>query len=281
MQGVEQCAQQVCWVAVDKITPRMNRAFGREDSASLNDLAASIKRDGLIRPITVRPTVGGKYEIVSGNRRYLACRMIGMTQVDAIVLASSPRETSAQVLLNRLLAGGIHYLDQADILRELHTAYGVSRDVLAQQLGVTPAALGHRMRLADLDEETRSLLHESALPEKVAAGLLRLPDSELRCRILRQAVREHLSPRDVELLVTSACTHLPVPPAGRTIALMRDSRLYLNALRAIAAQMQEAGIPAQISETVTPAATTVTVSVPTRHRRSARYQAKRSSQADQ
>lgn len=284
MQGQpgEMCAQQVCWVPVDRITPRASRPFARDDSASLNDLAESIRRDGLIQPITVRPLAGGRFEIVSGNRRYLACRMIGMTHVDAIILASDPREASAQVLLDRLLAGGLHYLEQAETLRELHAGCGMSRELLAQQLGMTPAAVWQRMRLADLDEQSRALLMESQLPERCAAALLHLPDTELRAHVLRQAVNEHLSPRDAELLITSAQSRLPVPPPpGRTVTLMHDSRLYINAVRAIAAQMKEAGIPAEFTETTGLTSTTITMTVPTRRRRTERRRQSQSSQACQ
>ncbi len=86
-QQTSQCAQQVCWVPVERIVTQQGRV-SHEDSASLNELAESIRRDGLIQPITVRPMLGGRFEIVSGNRRSLACRMLGMTHIDAVILAS-------------------------------------------------------------------------------------------------------------------------------------------------------------------------------------------------
>ena len=91
--------------------------------------------------------------------------------------------------------------------------------------------------------------------------------------IALQAAREHLTVRDVELLVAAAQTKLPVPPVpgGRTITLMRDHRLYLNAIRAIAAQMEEAGLNAQMTERTLPDAVEVTLRLPTRRRRSQAY----------
>lgn len=269
-QGPAACAQQVCRLPMSSISPRQTQPFGREDSASLTELAASIQRDGLIRPITVRRTLGGRYVIVSGNRRYMACRMAGFTHIDAVIMGGTPDSRPAQALIAALQGGRMHYLEEAEALRDLTGAYGITRDALARSLGRTSATIAQKIRLMELDEDLRAFLLEEKLPERCARALLRLPDRHARMMIARQAASQKLCIRDVELLVSSAVSRLPVPPppGGRTIALMRDHRLYMNAIYAIIAQMQEAGIDAKALERpVGEDSVELVLRVPTRRKR--------------
>lgn len=263
------CMQQVCWLPLERITPRTSLPFGREDSASLGEMCESIRRDGLIHPITVRRCGEEQFVIVAGNRRYMACRLLGMTHIDAVVLPGVAQDEGVQEILSMLLARRLHYLDEARAMEDVLRTGLMTREDLARHLGITPATVREKLRLMELDEPLRIFLMEENLPERMARALLRLPDSRARMSIALRAAREHLSVRDVELLVTSAQTHLPVPPppGGRTITLMRDHRLYLNAIRAIAAQMKEAGMPAQMTERILPDAVEVTLRLPTRRRR--------------
>ncbi|MGN1019349.1 MAG: ParB/RepB/Spo0J family partition protein [Aristaeellaceae bacterium] len=267
------CEQQVCWLPLDRITPRINQPFSREDSQSMAEMCESIRRDGLLQPITVQRMGNGGFMIVSGNRRYLACRMLGMTHIDAIVLPGAPEDQSLQETLEMLLSRRMHYLDEARAMARILDSGVMTRESLARYLGITTATLRDKLRLLELDEGLCILLVEQGLPERIAQALLRLPDNRARMSIALQAAREHLTVRDVELLVASAQTKLPVPPApgGRTITLMRDHRLYLNAIRAIAAQMEEAGLNANMTERTLPDAVEVTLRLPTRRRRSRSY----------
>lgn len=269
--NAQEYGEQVCWLPLERISPRPSVCMETTDSLSLMELADSIRQHGLIQPITVRAAQNGRYVIVSGNRRLMACRMAGMTHVDAVVLAGVATDQTADILLEGLLSGRLHYLEEGAALQRL-LAQGYSRDELARLLGSTAATVAQRARLAELDEETKSFLLEQGMPERYARVLLKLPDRRARLSIARQAAREKLCVRDVELLVTSAQAHLPVPPVPvrRTIALMRDHRLYLNAIRSIVAQMQETGIQATAEERSLDGSVEITLRMPTRCRRAAR-----------
>ena len=268
--GVPVHAQQVCWLPVDSISPRGTCQLGREDSVSLVELAGSIRMHGLMRPITVQRTGQGRYAVVSGNRRLMACRMLGMTHVDAVVLWPSPDTQNAQQLMDALLSGRLHYLEQAHALQALSVSYGCNREELARALGTTAAAVSARIHLVALDDELQVFLMEEGVPERIAQALLRLPDKEARMLIARKAAAQQLSVREVEAMVSSAMNRLPVPPApgGRTIYRMRDHRLYLNAIRSIVAQMKEAGVNASLGEHQLADRVEITLSISTRRRRS-------------
>ena len=107
--GAQRSMQQVCFLPVDRISPRQTCSISQEDASDLSALAESIRAGGLVRPITVQKTGDGRYAVVSGNRRLMACRMLGMTHVDAVVLWSGPAEMNAPQLLHSLLSGRLHY----------------------------------------------------------------------------------------------------------------------------------------------------------------------------
>lgn len=262
-------AQQVCWLPLDRITPRVAQPFSREEGESMAELCASIRRDGLISPITVQRMAGGGFMVVSGNRRYLACRMLGLSHIDAVVVPGMAAEDSLREMVDALLSRQLHYLEEGRVIQRVLDSGLMGREALARHMGVTSATLREKLRCNDLQEDLRILLMEQNLPEGIARALLRLPDHAARMRIALKAARERLSIREVEVLVASAQHRLPAPPmpGGKTIALVRDHRLYLNAIRAIAAQMKEAGLDGQMTERTLPDAVEVTLRLPTRCRR--------------
>jgi len=260
---------QVCWLPLERIAPRPSLGLGDTGSMTLMELVDSIRQQGLIQPITVQATRSGRYVVVSGNRRLMACRMAGMTHVDAVVLPGVAPDQAAQALLESIMVGGLHYLEEATALKTLLERHSFTREELARLLGMTAAGVAQRVRLAELDADLQGYLVEQGMPEQYARALAKLPDRRARMAIARQITREKLCVRDVELLVQSAQTRLPVPPVTgrRTIALMRDHRLYLNAIRSIVAQMQEAGIDATAQERTLEGSVELTLRLPTRRGR--------------
>ncbi len=256
---------------VETILPRasLHRA---QAEGTLRELMHSIRTEGLRRPILVRRSGPGRYTVVSGNRRLMACRRLGMQSIAAVLLPPLPGGASPQDLLSALAARTCHYLDAADMMRQLNTRYGMSREAIARSLGTTAQAVTARLSLMGLSEPLRAFLMEEGAPERIARALLRLPDEHRRMAIARRAARERLCIRDVEALITASLTrrcpalavdapprrvrnrrvdrlHPSAPPPGRRVlTLMRDTRPYINAIREITRQMRIAGVNATLTE---------------------------------
>jgi len=169
----------------------------------------------------------------------------------------------------------MHYLDSADLLYRLQ-AEGYTRADMARIAGVNVQQAADRLALHDLDEGLRAYLRQEGVPERIALTLLALPDAITRRRMAHRIVREHLCIRDAALLVHSARRRCPRreehPPSQRVITVMRDARLYRNAIRDIAEQMKTAGVRATFTERRTGGMLELTVSYPARRRRTERYQ---------
>ncbi len=252
---------------IDQILPRPGVPLSPTDP-ELRELTASISRDGLIQPLTVRPLPDGRYQVVSGNRRLLACRLCGLNAVETRILPSPP-PSPRQMLLDALSRGDQDPVSEAEALGRLRDEEGVPPQQIARLLGREETEIENRLRLLSLPEDVRAQLRDRHLPLRMAEALLRLDDPEEQRRIIRQATQSRLGVADVELLVTSALRH--APQKGRAVAVMRDYRLYLNAIRTLVEQMQQAGLAAELGERTLGGQVEVTVRIPVRRRRSARY----------
>lgn len=270
--------RRVCWLPIERIRPR-DSLFPAADAAQRGILALTedIRQRGLQRPILVRQNGEGLYSVASGNRRLLACRRAGMTHVEAIILPESPLKQSVPQLLDMLAHRRLHYLEEAEVLELLNQRYGYTREELARILGEPPQCISDRMRLTKLEEEVRICLLEEELPERAALALLRLEDVQQRLHVVQKAARERLCIREVELLVSAASTRKrnekepPRSRGGKVISLVRDPRLYVNAIRSITEQMQSAGVAATMTEKREGGCMEVTVRLPVRRRRTDRY----------
>ena len=235
--------QQLCWLPLNQIDPQRDTIY-----SNLSDLTASIRRFGLLEPITVKKTASGRYEIIAGNRRFYACRMAGFSHIDAVIMPDMAMELTIPHLFRSLLVGKLHFLQEAAAMEQLLKACPLTQDELARRLNKSVSHIASKLRLNKLEPPVQLLILDYNLSESHARALLRLPDLKSRLRIAQKAYDEALSGRDTELIIDSVLRRLPVPPPpkGRIIALMRDHRIYLNAIRSIVEQMTESGITAQM-----------------------------------
>lgn len=287
---------------IARISPRPSLQR-RQDDASLEALAESIRQYGLLRPVIVRHTASGRYVVVSGNRRLAACRMLGMACLSARVLRDDARWQTADCLMEALLMGRMHYLEEADALRVLHEIHGMSWDALARALQGEVALLREQSGLAAVQDELKALLMEEGVPLGIALALLQLQDSGERLAMAERIARERPCIRDAKLLVAAAlhCRNnvMKGPPKGRNevckwekengvggkwedkrigvggrrmIGVVRDARLFLNSIRQITAQMQAAGFRVALAERRVGGEMEIVIRVPVRRRRTERYQ---------
>lgn len=240
--------RQICWLPMSKIVPNPRQPRKEFDDIALLELAASIRHFGLLQPITVR-RVSDTYEIVMGERRFRACKLLGQTHIDAFVLPVNGPESAMLALVENLQRENLHFLEEAEAYSALVSSE-MSQDALARRLGKSASAVANKIRLLKLSPELRRLIMESELTERHARALLTLPDEDKRMEIAKQAIEKNLTVRQVETMVLEASKKLALPLTGRhVISLARDHRLYLNAIKGIVEQMRQTGVDAQIRTT--------------------------------
>ena len=237
--------RQVCWLPMDRIVPNPGQPRKEFDDHALLELASSIRQHGLLQPITVRAAAAG-YEIIMGERRFRACQLLGFSHIDAFILPVSEGESAVLALIENLQRENLHYFEEAEAYADL-LARGMTQEALARKIGKSPSGVANKLRLLKLEPELRRYLMEEGMSERHARALLSLPDAAARNRIAHQAAQMRLTVRETEALVMKAQKRLPVPPPSRkVISLVRDHRLYVNAIKSVLQQMQDTGLEAQL-----------------------------------
>ena len=214
--------------------------------------------------VLVREMAEGGYELLSGGEKLRRMREAGQACVDAVLNPGERMEERLSLLLDQLVRGSIHYLDEAQAYSDLLAAGIWNTSQLAERLGRTPQTLRRKLRLLELTQEVTQVLRENGLCEGYAQELLRIPGQQGRLRVLRHVTDGGLSVRETKKLVDEVLSRMPVPMTGgrRMKPLMRDYRLYVNAIRGIVEQMCDAGLDASMQLNVGRNIAEVRVTIP-------------------
>ncbi|GMU75238.1 MAG: putative chromosome-partitioning protein ParB [Gammaproteobacteria bacterium] len=177
------------------------------DPAALEDLARSIKAQGLVQPIVVRPlpasTAAGevRYEIIAGERRWRAAQMAGLATVPAVVRQIPDSAVIAQALIENIQRENLNPLEEAQAVQRLIGEFQLTHQEAADAIGRSRAAVSNLLRLLELGEQARTLLRSGALEMGHARALLGLTDPRMQAEVASLVAKKGLSVRETEALV--------------------------------------------------------------------------------
>ena len=178
------------------------------------ELAESIAKHGLIQPIVVRPTTGGTYKIIAGERRWRACRMAGLDSVPVIIKEVDDKALMELALIENLQREDLNAVEEALGYRSLIDTYGLTQEQVAEQMGKSRVAVTNTLRLLNLKENELDLLRSGVISAGHARALLSCDDDDLRREMLRMA-KEGASVRQLESMAKSFKTGKVIPPAPK------------------------------------------------------------------
>ena len=178
-----------------KYQPRIDMA---EDS--LEDLADSIRSQGVVQPIVVRSIDGGHYEIIAGERRWRASKLAGLDTIPAIVREVSDRSAIAMALIENIQRENLNPMEEANALHRLREEFDLTHQEAAQAVGRSRAAVSNLLRLRNLNEDVKRLLENGDLEMGHARALLAL-EGEAQSNAARDIVEKGLSVRETEQLI--------------------------------------------------------------------------------
>jgi len=185
---------------IDK-NPYQTRHFTAEDDEELLALAESIKSQGLIQPITVRPGRDGRYILITGQRRTNATRLAGLGTIAAVVRHVSDQQAAEMTVIENLMREDLNVMDQVRAFVMLSTTFQMTQSEIAGRIGSSRESVANYMRLARLPEEVQGFLRNNELEFSHARLLLRLQDDGVILRVARKAAEEHMSVEALEDLV--------------------------------------------------------------------------------
>ncbi len=169
------------------------------DQEALQELADSLKAQGMIQPILVRPFAGG-YEIVAGERRWRAAQLAGLQSIPAIVRELDDQSVAAVSLIENIQRKDLNPLEEARALQRLQTEFGMTHQAVAEAVGRSRAAVTNLLRLLDLHDEVKVMLDRGDLDMGHARALLGVPP-ERQVQLAEEIIAKGLSVRATEKLV--------------------------------------------------------------------------------
>jgi ParB family transcriptional regulator, chromosome partitioning protein len=209
---------------------------------SLDELAASIKENGVIQPIIVRKVPAGsvgaaRYEIVAGERRWQAAKLAGLTDIPTIVRELSDKESVAVALIENIQREELTAAEEARALKRLIGEFSLTHQEVATAVGRSRAAVSNLVRLLDLPEFVVDLIDSKALSMGHARALLGLEEASDQERVAKLIVARGLSVRETEVLVRKALKGENPAPARKPLELMVVSDVLRT--RSVHVQLQQ------------------------------------------
>ncbi len=180
---------------------------------TLAELAESIRANGVIQPITVRPGKDGRYVLITGERRWRASKLAGKTKVPAIVKHVSDQQAAEMTIVENLQRQDLNCLEQAHAFAKLSQDFGMTQEQIGHRVGVSRETVSNYMRLLKLPPMVGQYLSEGRLGFSEARILLTLPTPELMQKVADEAVTKHLSFDQIEERVMAI--NLPLKKEGQ------------------------------------------------------------------
>jgi len=254
-------AETIVLLPAEDIAPNPFQPRQTFDPDGLAALADSIRRYGVLSPLSVRRKPGG-WELVAGERRLRAALMAGLDAVPCVVLDVDAAESGAIALVENLQREGLDFLEQAQGLSRLIALFGFSQEECARRVGLSQSAVANKLRLLRLPADILDGLRRAGLTERHGRALLRLPDDDSRRTALRHIADKGLSAAETDRYIGSLLARTePKPGDARSRFVLKDVRVFLNSLHHSVDVMRRGGVDVDVDHTQTDEEMLVTIRI--------------------
>ena len=249
-----------------EVPPEAIRANPRQpggafEEEGLRELAASIRRHGILQPLTVRRTDTG-WELIAGERRLRAAKMAGLGTVPCVVSTADDDTSALLALVENLQRRDLHYFEEAAAIADYIRSTGITQEEAAARLGRSPSALANKLRLLRLGDECRRVLVENGLTERHARALLRLEEDSERLAAAKYAAKHKLNVAQTEQYVERRLQAIQSAPPHKRTFIIKDVRLFLNTLDRQLRLIRSAGVDAKTEREETEEEILLTIRLP-------------------
>ena len=183
---------------IDKIVTNSNQPRKYFDNGKMSELKDSIKNSGLLQPITVRKISNGKYEIVAGERRYRACRELGMENIPVIEMNVGDARGYELSVLENIQRENLNPIEEAESYLMLMEVYGYTQEKLSEKLGKTRSSVSNKMRILKLPASVKEMVKKGEISYGHARTLLSLSDEKKIEAAAKEIINKGYSVRETE-----------------------------------------------------------------------------------
>ena len=242
---------------IDQNPMQPRKVFNGE---ALEQLAASIKENGLISPIVVRK-VGNRYQLIAGERRLMAFLLLDEPTIPAIIEQADDDRSAVLAMVENIQRCDLSFFEEAQAIKTLIKTQSLTQQQAADKLSMSQSAVANKLRLLKLPEKIRQKIGESNLTERHARALLPLCLDERLEKVVTAVIERELTVSQTEKLVEETLNSKPCKK-GKKIFVIRDLRLFTSTISRAIDLMKQAGIDAVSQKTEDEESITYTVVIP-------------------
>lgn len=254
---------EVLRIDLSRIRPNPDQPRSTFDEGALGCLAESIRRYGILQPISVRECADG-YEIIAGERRFRAARMAGLSEVPCIVYAVDGESGAYLAVVENLLREDLNMFETAVAMDKLCREHGHTQEEVAARLSVSQSYVANKLRLLRFDPAMREKLLRASLTERHARALLRLPETLWQStadRVIARRLNVDATERLVEELLAEANIKKD-KPRTRVRGVLRDVRVFYNSVDKAVELLRRCGVGAESEKREEEGATVLVIRIP-------------------
>lgn len=244
---------EIVYVQIGRIIPspcKMRRSINEEGLLRLSD---SIMRYGMLQPLIVRPTENSEkkkrseplvYELISGERRWKAAKMAGLTEVPCIPINVNDRQASELAIVENIGREGLSFFDEAHAMATLIDVFCLTQEETAGVFGIQRSSVSSKLRLLRLTPQEKLLMIAAGLSEKHVRAFLKICDAEKRLEVLKEVTRTSLNVEQTEALIDRVlCPVSEEAPKVRKKIGIKDARLVYNTIDRAVESIEKIGVP--------------------------------------
>ena len=233
----EKVEKPVDEVALYDIEPNPDQPRTNFKQDEIEELAASIKKDGLLQPIVVRPMSSGKYQIIAGERRWQACRFLKLEKVPVRIREADEDKALELALIENIQRSDLNPIEEAYGYRRLMERMNLTQSEGAQVVSKGRSTIANALRLLELPEEAQQLLFEEKITAGHARAILSIPTAEGRKKLTEKLLNEKVSVRETEAIARlmagkkdaeSSSPRVPTPASFKKVAKTLRDVLHTN-----------------------------------------------------
>lgn len=235
-------------IQVSKIVPNPNQPRKTFDDESIAELAQSIRQVGLIQPLVVRRQ-GDVYELIAGERRLRAIKLLKLERVTCIVQNDIVDESSAMMaLIENLQRENLNFFEEAQCYSDLIDTYSLTQEALAEKLGKSQSSIANKLRVLKLPPAVKEAMTDAGLTERHARALLRIADENEQLAIIKEVKDKGMSVKETEQRVEKQLNKLyderkdGAKPRPVMLRMIKDYRLFMNSINSAVEQLRYAGL---------------------------------------
>ena len=246
---------RVVFLPANAIRPNPAQPRKTFSAEALDELAESIRRHGILQPLSVR-RIGTAYELIAGERRLRAGIQAGLTELPCIVMNMDDRESGAVALVENLQRQDLYFIEEAQGIAQLMEQWTMSQEQVARLLGKSQSAVANKLRLLRHSPNVLRAIREGQLTERHARALLKLDSDPQKLQAIHNILKQNMSVARAESYIDTLLQTPKDKPHRANVGA------FLNNLNQTLAKIQLSGIPAISERRETDSQIVLTITIP-------------------